>query len=382
MSTMNPRERFWQNMRFDPSVGVPFWADWLGPWKRWRNEGLEVDLALSEDDLRSWCLEHFQFEGMYSIFWGQPRVPVEIGVSPSFPLEVFEETAAWRIYRGADGTIMKQFTDTGEFMHSTQFLEYPIKCRKDWEKFRDERLDPDAPGRYPAESSWEALKAAWKNRDFALSIDGGSFYGLLRDWVGVETLSVWFYDEPDLVREMMEYLAGFYVRVLERAVSEVDIDFAMFWEDMCYKTGPLLSPGMFRSFMLPCYRKVTSFLEAHGIALSWVDCDGNIDELLPLWLEGGVRGFYPLEVAAGMDAAKLRAEYGQRILLWGNVDKRALARGKAAIDAELARLAPVAAAGGFIPLVDHQVPDDVPLENYLYYLERRKVLFAPGTARR
>ena len=92
----------------------------------------------------------------------------------------------------------------------------------------------------------------------------------------------------------------------------------------------------------------------------------------PLWIQGGVRGFYPLEVAAGMDAAAVRRRYAKEVVLWGNVDKRVLTRGKAEIDAEMKRLAPVVAQGGFIPLVDHQVPDDVPLENYLYYLERRR----------
>ncbi len=364
-------------MSFDTSAGIPFWADWLGPWQRWKKEGLPVDLAKGEEFLRSWCLDHFGFEGMYSIFWGQPRVPAEIGVCPAFPYKLIEETATWRIYQGADGVVVKQFQENGEFMHSTQFLEYPVKSRRDWEKFREEHLDPDAPGRYPAADDWERMKKEWKNRPFALSIDGGSFYGLLRSWIGVETLSIWLYDDPGLVREMMEYLADFSVTVLERAVAEVDIDFAMFWEDMCYKTGPLLSPAMFRELMLPCYRKVTSFLEAHGVSLSWVDCDGNIDALLPLWLEGGVRGFYPLEAAAGMDAGRVRADYGEKVVLWGNVDKRVLARGKAAIDAEMARLAPVVRAGGFIPLVDHQVPDDVPLDNYLHYLERRRQLSQP-----
>ena len=103
-----------------------------------------------------------------------------------------------------------------------------------------------------------------------------------------------------------------------------------------------------------------------------MDCDGNIEALIPLWIEGSVRGFYPLELAAGMDAGRLREQYGREIVMWGNVDKRALAQGQAAIDAEIARLAPVAALGGFIPLVDHGVPDDVAYENYLYYLEQRK----------
>jgi uroporphyrinogen decarboxylase len=141
---------------------------------------------------------------------------------------------------------------------------------------------------------------------------------------------------------------------------------------MCYKTGPLISPAMFREFVLPGYQRVTAVLAQHGVELSWVDCDGNIEALIPLWIEGGVRGFYPLEVASGMDAGALKRQYGHEIVMWGNVDKRALAKGQAAIDTEIARLAPVAAAGGFIPLVDHGVPDDVPYEHYLYYLERRR----------
>jgi uroporphyrinogen decarboxylase len=181
-----------------------------------------------------------------------------------------------------------------------------------------------------------------------------------------------FYDDPNLMAEMMEYLADLFIKVLHRAVHEVDVDFALFWEDMCYKAGPLISPAMFREFLLPNYKKVTKFLVEHGVELSWVDCDGNIEALLPLWIEGGVIGHYPLEVASGMDAGKLRDEYGQSIVMWGNVDKRALAKGKEAIDAEIERLAPVVAKGGFIPLVDHGVPEDISYENYCYYLERRK----------
>jgi hypothetical protein len=81
----------------------------------------------------------------------------------------------------------------------------------------------------------------------------------------------------------------------------------------------MLSPDMFRRFCLKPYQKVTDFLKEHGVKVCFVDCDGNIEALLPLWLEGGVRGFYPLEVAADMDAEKLLKQYQKdKILLWGN----------------------------------------------------------------
>ena len=375
---MTSRERFWRTMRFEPVDGLPNWADWLGPWETWRKQGLPLPPEADQEgfDARQWFIDHFGFDGMYSIFWGQPRVPVETGVWPLFEKEFYEKNETYSVFRGGNGVIVKQFTHPGSSLISTEFLEYPIKNRRDWERFRDDRLDPDAPGRYPEPAHWETLKQEWENRDYVISIDGGSFYGFLRDWIGVENLSYMVYDDPELVREMMDTLGDLFRRVLRKAVEEVsDIDFAMFWEDMCYKTGPLLSPAMFREWMVPNYRKVTSFLENHEVRLSWVDCDGNIEALIPLWLEGGVRGFYPLEVAAGMDAGRLRRQYGRDIVMWGNVDKRALAAGKESIDAELARLAPVAAQGGFIPLVDHGVPDDVSYQNYLYYLEQRRKVF-------
>jgi hypothetical protein len=359
---MDKRERFWRTVRFQNPDRPPFWADWIGPFERWHAEGMPTGVD---------PFEYFGFEGIISAFWGNPRVPVNLGLCPGGKEETLEETDEYRIYRAADGVITKAHKNVKGYP-TYQWLEYPIKGREDWEKFKVEHLDPDYALRYPEESQWEQMKAAWKDRDYPISIDGGSFYGFLRNWIGFRNISLMFYDDPDLIHEMMEYLADLFIKVLHKALHEVDVDFALFWEDMCYKAGPMISPAMFREFLLPNYRKVTSFLVEHGVELSWVDCDGNIEALIPLWIEGGVRGFYPLEVASDMDAGKLRRQYGQEIVMWGNVDKRALVKGVEAIDAEMDRLAPVVAQGGFIPLVDHGVPEDISYENYLYYLERRK----------
>jgi hypothetical protein len=359
---MTNRERFWRTVRFQEIDRLPFWSDWIGPFDRWRAEGMPKDIE---------PYKYFGFEGLISAFWGRDRVPVNLGMYPGYKVEVLEETDKYRIYRAGDGVITKAHKKVKGFP-TYQWLEYPIKNRDGWEKFKGDNLNPDDPGRYPEAKKWEALKREWKDRDYPITIDGGSFYGFLRNWIGVHNISLMFYDDPELIHEMVDYLADLFIKVLHKALHELDIDFALFWEDMCYKSGPLISPAMFREFLLPNYKKVTSFLVEHGVELSWVDCDGNIEALLPLWIEGGVRGHYPLEVASGMDAGKLRKEYGRDIVMWGNVDKRSVAKGKKAIDAEIERLAPVVAQGGFIPLIDHGVPEDISYENYLYYLERRK----------
>jgi len=101
-----------------------------------------------------------------------------------------------------------------------------------------------------------------------------------------------------------------------------------------------------------------------------VDSDGNIDELIPLWLEGGVNGFLPMEVAAGMDAVALRKKYGKNLILIGNIDKRALIKNKEAIRKEVMSKVPyLLSQGGYFPTIDHAVPPDVPFENYMYYLQ-------------
>ena len=143
---------------------------------------------------------------------------------------------------------------------------------------------------------------------------------------------------------------------------------------MCYNRGPLISPRLFREFMVPQYKRVTGLLREHGCWLNIVDCDGDIRQLIPLWLEAGINCFFPLEVRAGSDPVAIREQYGRKALLMGGVDKTALIRGGKAIDEELRRVKPVVEDGGYIPHVDHRVPADVSYENYLYYLKKKRQL--------
>ena len=60
--------------------------------------------------------------------------------------------------------------------------------------------------------------------------------------------------------------------------------------------------------------------------------------------------------------------------MMGGIDKRALAQGPEAIDAELERVRPAVEAGRYIPDLDHSVPDDVSWENFCYFAEGLKRL--------
>ena len=90
-------------------------------------------------------------------------------------------------------------------------------------------------------------------------------------------------------------------------------------------------------------------------------------------MEGGINVLWPVEPAAGMEPLELRKEYGRDLRLWGGIDKRALARGRDDIEHELLRKVPALLEdGGYIPMLDHDVPPDVPYDNYLYYVEIKR----------
>ena len=104
-----------------------------------------------------------------------------------------------------------------------------------------------------------------------------------------------------------------------------------------------------------------------------LDSDGNTEVLLPLMIEAGINCHWPLEVAAGMDPIKIHQKYGKNLALAGGIDKRELAKGKEAIRKEIERK--IGRDGGYIPSVDHTIPPDVSLENFLYYEELKRGIF-------
>ena len=324
---------------------------------RWRTEGLPA----AAEPLSFFGFERVGFTG------GAPYSPL-----PEFPEETLAEDLNTRTVRDEVGVIKRVFK-RDEQSKMPQWLEYPVKSRADWERFK-ERLDPRTPERYPAD--WEEAKATWRSRDYPLGLAPGSFFGhTLQRRVGTESLCLLFYDAPAFVHEMLEYLEGFFLELIAPFLDQgIEFDFASFGEDIAYKGRSFLSPRMFAEFIQPHYVALCRRLRARGIEVIFVDSDGYLDELIPLWLEVGINAFSPLEVAAGMDALSLKKRYGTDIILAGSIDKRALIRGREAIDGEVEKTRRLLTEGGYFPAVDHSVPPDVPFENFCYFVEALRSL--------
>lgn len=359
---MNARDRFLATMRYEPLDRPVLW-EW-GPWgitvKRWQQEG--------------------GFEGYPpELQECDPRqgAGVQSGFVPGFERRVVEDDGRTVLHVNEKGQLLRNMHNAEESM--PEFVDYPVKNREDWDALLS-RMDPTSPERYP--SDWDDRVKRWNSdRSAPLGIGGGRDDGLfsyIREIMGAERALLLLHDDPRLAHDIMEYRTEFMMRLMERALREAKPDWVIFWEDMAYRTASLISPAMFREFMLPRYKRLAEFAGSLGVDILFVDTDGCVDELIPLFLEAGIRGIYPMEVNAGMDVAALRRKYGKELLMYGGVDKRALALGPEAIDAELARCVPVALEGGYIPTVDHSLPPDISYANFQYYWQRKKQMLGIG----
>ena len=85
---------------------------------------------------------------------------------------------------------------------------------------------------------------------------------------------------PDLIHEMFKFWTDFIIERSKPLVENAKIDYASVTEDMAYTNGPHISPTQYRKFMLPHHRRLTSFLEEHGIDIIMLDCSGNINVMM------------------------------------------------------------------------------------------------------
>jgi uroporphyrinogen decarboxylase len=156
----------------------------------------------------------------------------------------------------------------------------------------------------------------------------------------------------------------------------IKFDYIHFWEDICFKNGPLINPAVFAEKVGPYYKRITDLGKEYGVHVFSVDCDGLIDHLMPTWLNNGVNTMFPIEVGTwNASIGPWRELYGDGVLGVGGMDKRVFAYGRKEIDAEVERLKPLVALGGYIPCPDHRIAPDANWDTVRYYCESMRDTF-------
>jgi uroporphyrinogen decarboxylase len=226
------------------------------------------------------------------------------------------------------------------------------------------RYDANDPARIACDqTTLEALR----DRDYVWTVAFSGPFWQVREWVGFESLCTMLIDEPAWVAEMIDFWKEYVATLLRRLLTMAVPDHVHVSEDMAYKRFAMISPTMAREFLLPTWRYWCDILRGAGVRVVGMDSDGFIGELIPLWIDAGFTMCDPIEVAAGNDIVEFRRQFGRSMAYRGGIDKREIAKGGSAIDAEIRRIEPVIRSGGFIPSCDHGVPADVSWQAWLDY---------------
>jgi len=369
---MTNRERALAVLRYQsydrlPVVHFGYWGETLA---KWQAEGH----LKSEDLVDYWDGSPADFviaaKLGFDFNWANTCY-TDTRLRPSFEPRVMEEFPDGRRHvLNANGVIVVEQPGAGGIPSE---IDHLLKDRALWEthfkaryQWMEERVDPVYLAR---------LKTT--PRKVPLGLYCGSLFGQIRDVMGVEGVSYLYVDDEPLFREIIDTVGDLCYRATARALSfGLDFDFAHFWEDICFKNGPLVSPAVFREYVGPHYRRITDLVKAHGIEFISLDCDGVIDALIPVWMDNGVNTMFPIEVGTwNASILPWRKQYGKELRGVGGMNKTVFARDRAAVDAEIERLKPLVALGGFIPCPDHRIAPDAKWDLVRYYCDRMRKVF-------
>jgi uroporphyrinogen decarboxylase len=364
---LNERERFVATLTFQKPDRVPFMPGHgrESTLAAWRAQGMPPEVTDVEAHVR-------RLIGM------EPKrtkkiIPsgVDLCMIPQFEEKIIERRADTLVVQDWKGNVceisdkfdVRYLRDAIDFV-TRSWIKCPVESRADWPDMA-RRYDVNDSARFPWD--WKQRCQQLAARDFPSGLFISGPFWQLREWLGFEGLCMLLLDDPDFAREMIRFWQEFVARMLERVFHDYRPDFVRINEDMAYKVKPMIGPDMCREFLLPCWRAWGEIIRGAGVPIYEVDSDGYVGDLIPVWIDAGLNLNSPQEVAAGNDLPAYCRQFGTKMAYSGGVDKRAMAKGGAAIRAELERLRPAIRAGGYIPGCDHGVPSDVSWPNFVEY---------------
>jgi uroporphyrinogen-III decarboxylase len=362
------REEYLDLMTFKP-VERPMFVELFGPLigleEEWRAQGA------TEEEL---SLEAFDFDYLDRAFCS-----AHVGARTGLAEQIVEDTPEHTIKLDRYGRTVKLCKGAATIPLP---LSHPVETMDDWRKikhwytFSEDRID------------WDAIEEARKAQEagalLIANIPGG--YDEPRQLMGEEKACLCYYEDPELMHEILETIAVTVEEVLGRVCEKITIDQLSVHEDFAGKSGPLAGPAQIEEFIGPYYRRCWAPVKAAGGTIFEQDSDGNVNPVVDALLEAGLTSMYPMEPAAGMDIVALRERYGTRLSMRGGLDKHVLRQGREAIDRELEyKLQPeMVEPGGIVFGLDHRIPNGTPLTDYRYYVDsaRERLGIPPRTPQR
>ena len=357
---MTHRERFYKLFAFESVDRIPlyYFGSWIETKERWVKEGFTGKVVRGDAGPQLPGMDPDWEVGLWNV-----QGLVATGAIGDVTPGVLEENEKQYLYRNALGRVDLVRKEGSSIPHT---VTWPLEpTRESWDKFK-RYLEP-TPDRYTP--GWEKMAEELNAADRVTTFMGGSFYGWLRDFMGVENLSYIMYDEPELLEEMVSAITDHFMTLMEPILQKVKFDFVYFFEDCCGADRPLFSPACYMRFFHPYYKKLIDFYKAHGVPYALIDSDGLMEPLIPCWLESGFDILFPLEVGKwDANPDKVREKFGDRVRILGGVDKKFMSAPEEELRAHLLTRKAAADKGGYLPIPDHRVPPEVSLEQMMTYI--------------
>jgi hypothetical protein len=302
-------------------------------------------------------------------------LPVNTGRNGGYPEMLISDTDEHKIWRDGLGRTMNLPKTVATLPLP---MDYPVKTMADWLKikpwyaFSEDRLSAD----------WQAAAQDYVRGDRVVCVRIPGGFDEPRQLMGEEGLCVAYYEQPELIHDILRTIGDTAFRVLDRVSAAVKIDLLFVHEDMAGKSGPLAGPVQIKEFITPYYRKIWDLLQERGARLFDQDSDGDMNPVIEAFLDAGVNCMHPMEPASNMDIVKVREKYGKRLAFYGGIDKYVLRRSTAEIEAELEyKIPPMVRSGGCSLALDHRIPNGTPLANYRLYVDRAWKIMDRETAK-
>ena len=350
---MNSRERFLETARFGKPDRCFWWPEGIGAKGRWNREGMPEFKSLTESA---------KFFGYDYLGGGKVQTfGITMGAMPPFDKSVVEEDDRYLVY-WEDAKKYQLAKDT-QFKH---VLEHPIKNSGDFSEMK-QHYAPKLSERYP--DDWNDRVSQWRQRDYPILLKLQGVFGRASSWMGYPRLCEAFYDDSSLVHEMMDFWTQHLITLLDRLMKTQVVDAVMIGElGLAHSSGPSISPATIREFMLPCYARFVEFFKGHGVDIIFLRFKGNVEHVLPPFLEVGVNGVSNLNQKSNNNVFELRRKYPDLVMM-GGLSSRVLREDKDTIETEVMSKVPaLLEKGGYFPCLDGGILQDVPYANFLHYV--------------
>jgi len=335
--------------------------------ERWRREGLPDGIDVIRE---SW--PWLNVRGLR--YFGNDIYVTWADTSPKYDLLEYEVGENWSIVRDEFGTAKKSWTGKTA---SPQYLDPIVRSPEDFK----EKVEPllsyqdfrrvSSP-HYPFKKQLQEMVRGFQREFFVVAGMSGPFEYSMWLCGGLATTLIFLMKNRDFAPYMFSRIGDFLGEICE-AYVEAGVDGLWLFEDQGSQDGPFLSPELYARLLKPAHKRICAPFAERALP-RLLHSDGNIEALVPHFIESGFVGLHPLQNKIGMDVKKLKERYGNKLTLIGGIDTRVLCSGDlAAIESEVKTKISVAGrGGGYIAASDGPVPPTIPLEHYKFYVEKVK----------